>query len=188
LVSEHNRSKYITNHVIETWNDIYYEYIDLTGDAETKYYISLILDISKLQYIISVETDIEMYLLPQCPEKEKGILISIIKDKGFDLKVSYSKLEEFELDRNRILSKLAPIKIQFETKLSELNNYNRSNENVKPNEKGFNLIIAALWKYYGQPIKEKEITAYDFCILFNNYIEYNKQINSSQDFDKPIDK
>lgn len=170
LVIKGNHSQ---GELAELWANIYYEYVSLIDEPETKYFILLQRDVALLfDEITTVETNLYFLSPIMMPYSidHRDQLVKGINDYGYKLKIDFTT--DYSDAIQAVEFKLAPKKQKLANKEKELSEYVNSKEGQEVNREYFTKILIRLSKYQGYPIRENSITVSEYVSLLKDYVAY----------------
>lgn len=161
------------------WGEIYFEYVDLSGDNETKFIIALERDITLLHDQIATVEAIYYFLQPVMIEFARPHLDNIhaaLKDYGYRIKIDPT--QDYSKKLKQIEGKLALAKVELAQKEKEYQSIVEGRETNTLTREYFKKILLRLSKYMGGSlIREKDITVEEYVFLLRDYVQYVEQLN-----------
>lgn len=157
----------------ECWANIYYEYVSLSDDPETRYFIFLQRDITLLfNEISTVETSLYLLSPVMLPFSfdHKEALVKSIKDFGYKITIDFGT--DYSPALEAVQNKLAPKKQKLANKEKEILEYMQSKQGKSVDREYFTKILIRLSKYQGYPVRINDITVSEYVALLKDYISY----------------
>lgn len=161
--------------LIEAWNLIYIEYIQLNQSNESLYVIRMESEIALLNDEINRVSEIIYLLTPEmvpfCDGRENELL-AILHYYG------YRQTINFNSDYSKVLigiqSKLAPKKLRLQSRLNELGDYKKAQQTGKPDRSIFEKNLIRMSRFMGYPLRAKEITVAEYVMIFKDCFSANE--------------
>lgn len=153
--------------LMEAWSNLYAQYVDLLGDAETEYTLYLQRDIALLTHkITAIECALNILAI-----RHEDLVVIALKDFGIDTSQLYIGNHKYAQELKRISIQLARFRLELKEKENEL--AERDGDDKEPVTKAyFTKILSRLSKYQGYPLRINELTIGEFAAHLK---EYNSQ-------------
>jgi hypothetical protein len=163
--------------LLECWSNIYSQYLDILGDTETLYLITLQSEVERLNFkITSTEAAIKILRLLHVQS-----LVDILKSFSFDTRNLTAGHAGYEHALVRINSKLNPLKMRLDQKTQELRSYYKDQKNDTVSRSFFAKQTARLSKYQGYPIKPNKTMMDEYVAILKEYLSQFKPVEDGSE-------
>jgi len=151
--------------LIDGWQSIYQEYIELSGAAGNDYQLKLTAEISQL--FIKYTTITEAVELSR--KYRYDDIIKMLKSEGYNFQFNHNDPESYHKDLDRVLSRAKSLLVQKEQKEGQLAKMQEGQKGEKITRAYFDNRLNALSIHYKHHINEHEITVSRYVGLLNQY-------------------
>lgn len=160
--------------ISEAWANLFSEYLDLNNDNEAVYILNLQKDICILQNKIDI---VEALLFSLTAVYDKR-LVAILEDYDIFIDLETPQTEKEYLEAINIADiRLAPVRLNLETKNKELNEYKAGKDAQTIDAQYFQRMLVRLSKHQGYKIIAEQTTVAEFILLTEEFFEYYKKEN-----------
>jgi hypothetical protein len=150
----------------EVWDNIFIEYMELTGDQEYRYMMDLILNIEKLRIkVLSVESALNLL----SNYKSKPVIEALL-ELGYTVE-QMKDWDDYFKSLEDIHKRLGLTILELHRKEKELQELQKNYGKVKADEKYFTKIVIRLSKYQGYRIDALITTVSEFAMILNSYLK-----------------
>lgn len=163
--------------LIEAWSNLYSQYLDILGDAETVYILTLEKDIELLDFKIKT-TDGILSVLEWFHVSQ---LVETLKFFGFDVKNITPGNPHYEHSLRKIQGRLSHLKLKLEVKQKELSQISADEKNETVTRERLRTQRTRLSKFQGYPIKPAKTMVPDYVAILKDYLQ---QFKTKDDGDK----
>jgi hypothetical protein len=155
------------NELVEGWQAIYQEYIELSGTTANDFQATLAAEISQLFYRHTAITE-AVGLSRQYRYDE---VIDMLKKEGYNFPFNHNEPESYHRDLDRVLNRSKTLLIQREQKEAQMAKLQEGQQGGKITRIHFDNRLNALSIHYKHHINEHEISVSRYVGLLNQYFK-----------------
>jgi hypothetical protein len=156
--------------LIECWSNLYAQYLDILGDAETIYLLQLEAEIEQLNFkIVTTEGIISMLRFFHV-----SLLVDTLKGFGFNTKSLTLGNSSYEHGLNQILGKLAHLKLKLDIKRKELAQITEEEKESTVTRERLITQRMRLSKFMGYAIKPTKTYVPEYVAILKDYLSLLK--------------
>lgn len=145
------------------WEEIYTEYLELSGGEESKAYYNLVKKATVLEAKLYVVQAVVNSLSFRCNEE----LAKSLRFVGINVKISKETLQK---DLLKVIARAKPIKIELEKVKEELAPYMRSDVGIS--KEAFYQALTVLGKFQGYRLDPYTTTVSEYTLILKNYKQW----------------
>lgn len=155
--------------LLQAWNQIYTEYIDLDGSTQTLYLNQLRRDLMlmgcKIDRVITI-----VNILDMAPH---AMLIAELKELRFPFKYDFKDFSRYRKDLAGTIHRLAPWRLEYSKLEKELDALLTSNQGEAKIERSyFDGVLSRLSKYNQYQVRANNLTVTEFVTMLKQYLQY----------------
>jgi hypothetical protein len=156
--------------LLECWSNLYSQYLDILGDTETMYIITLQRECEQTNTKIVI-TEAILNVLEFIHVQS---LVDQLKSYGWDTKYLKQGHSNYSQAINKIKGRVQFLKLRMEEKSNELTNYYKGQEEQTVSRSFFSKQLARLSKFQGYPIKPNKTYVPEYVAILKEYLSQFK--------------
>lgn len=149
------------------WNDIFEEYVKLTGDEKQSELLMLYKETAFLSNKIFLVQSIVYSLRIQYSKELQDMLIK----QGFRIDLNVKDLSSYQKKLDNVLTQLKKVQSDLDRRKEEIKKHDTGE---KVSESYYDEVLSELSKFQGYRLNSKEISVSEFVSIRNRYNKYVK--------------
>lgn len=163
-----------SDQLLEMWQQIYEEYLDMTGAHRNNYALTLTAEINELFFRhVSIVEGVNILRKHRFDD-----LVAMMHKSGYRFPFNPLDPAKYQQDLDRVINRAKTLLVDIENKQAQLKALRKGDDGEKISRLYFDKLLAMLSKFQGYRIDKEVTTVSEYVSILNLYIQHCDQLKA----------